>query len=337
MQLPVTLTEFYHNYTEFVLRSNIDVHASFYQRQNIDTTVEVIKLSRVAYRSHVRNEPITEEMVQKFMRRDLKVFSAEVRGGASSSESHKRVSFATFNLLKRDGFTNNGKPSWRFREQIVRDYLVARFLRENFLVMIDNPRWDGNVGRGHVLECMRSVARTGDSWRIVFALLNDDSNTRDIQASVLTELIDVAKTIDGVTSFDVTSLCVEAIYESKNEALLTQNIDEYTLNQTLNYSNALAPQSRLLYAVSAVGYFVRASEQVFGLHMSNYSLDGERIALLADPVNARSDNNLQVSSLISPHSLLLPIPTKSSPIFLYLIYWFIPFSICSSSRIRVYR
>lgn len=270
----------------------MEVHNKFYEKLCIDTNVEVLKLANLAYRSHVRNEPITEDLVQKIMRRSLKVCPSEQ--STQASESQRRVSFATFNLLKRDGFTTNGRPAWRFREQIIRDYLLARFLREKFLCMVENPRFDGNVGTGHVLECMRNVAITGDTWRMVFALLNDDANTRDIQASVLTELIDVAKTTDGVTSFDVTSLCVEAIYESKNKALLTQNIDDYTLNQTLNYSTAMAPQSRLLYAVSAVGYFVRASEQIYGLHLSNYGLTAERLSMLSDPVNARSDNNLQV-------------------------------------------
>ena len=146
---------------------------------------------------------------------------------------------------------------------------------------------------------MKRLPATGDVWRITFALLNDDVNTRNVQGRILSELIDVAKGIDGLSSFDVTSLSVEAIYESRNAALLTEHIDEFSLNETIQYSNAFVPKARLQYVISAVGYFVRASENVYGLHMSNFGLTSERVALLADPVNAVSDNHLQVRERVS--------------------------------------
>ena len=44
-----------------------------------------------------------------------------------------------------------------------------------------------------------------------------------------------------------------------------------------------------------VGYLVRASPDVYGVHLSNFNLSDAAIGMLADPVNAVSDNNLQVS------------------------------------------
>ena len=111
------------------------------------------------------------------------------------------------------------------------------------------------------------------------------------------DVIREAKTKTGMASREITALCVEAIYEAQNAGKLTSVLDAFTLNQTINYSDMQVNVSRLLYLISAVGYLVRASGDVYGLHASGVNLHGNMVALLADPLNEISDNNLQVLNL----------------------------------------
>ena len=128
------------------------------------------------------------------------------------------IEFKTFGLLTSDGVVNR-RQVFRFREELVQEYLVARFLLGQYLKRLDKPVSQKAVLTGPIYESLKRLPATGDAWRMVFALLNDDANTRDMQGPALTELIDIAKTVDDMNSFDVTALCVEAIYESKNAAL----------------------------------------------------------------------------------------------------------------------
>jgi hypothetical protein len=144
-------------------------------------------------------------------------------------------------------------------------------------------------------DSMKKLPATGDIWRVTFGLLNMDASTRSVQKYLLEEIIEESKRADTVTSFDITALCVESIYESQNIGDMAELIDEFTLNETINYSNVHIMAARYPYTIHAVGYLVRASPEIYGLHMSNFNLNEERINLLADPVNAVSDNNLQVS------------------------------------------
>ena len=52
--------------------------------------------------------------------------------------------------------------------------------------------------------------------------------------------------------------------------------------------------NRVAYTIQAAGYLVRATPDVYGLHLANLGLNEEKVGLLADPLNAISDNNLQV-------------------------------------------
>ena len=51
---------------------------------------------------------------------------------------------------------------------------------------------------------------------------------------------------------------------------------------------------RLQYAVSAVGFMIGASADVYSVQLSDCGLDHRNIASLVEPVHAVSDNNVQV-------------------------------------------
>lgn len=110
---------------------------------------------------------------------------------------------------------------------------------------------------------------------MTFGMLKVNAETKFIQFDVLAELIDVAKRRPGMTSFDVTSLCVEAIYESQNAGELTQLLDEFTMNQTINYSNVMTHKSRYINIKVLLSWtdsqFYISNTVYFSLFESNFT------------------------------------------------------------------
>ena len=288
------MTEFYHDYVAWLVERFLKKHLHRH-RQYIDTNEVIRKLSKLAFANFVQGARITENMVCRVMNPAFKVLEAQMH---LMVKKPYEVEFKTFGLLTKD-IAVNRRQLYHFKEALVCEYLVARYILGEYLKRM-KPHSPSKTGilTSPIYACLKCLPATGDVWRMVFALLNDDTNTRDLQGPALSELIDISKRVEGMNSFDVTSLCIEAIYESKNAALLTDHIHEFTLNETINYSSAFVPRSRRLYAVSAVGYFVRASDSVYGLHLSNFGLTPERVDYLADPVNEVSDNHLQVRGLL---------------------------------------
>ena len=188
-------------------------------------------------------------------------------------------------------------PTYVFHELCIRDYLVAMFLANECYRKVTSGREGHHLVSSTMRETMRKLPATGEIWRMAFGMMTDNEKTKEAQQVILRELIEEAKILDSLSPFDITNLCVEAIYESQNAGAMTDLLDEFTLNQTIRFSNEYLAPSRISYAVSAVGYMVRSSGNVYGVHMSQFGLNSKNIGMLADPVNDVSDNNLQVLNI----------------------------------------
>lgn len=203
------------------------------------------------------------------------------------------------------GKQNEEGLQYRFRESGVEEFLVAKNHFDQFVRKCISS--DG-VGVGVALtpsmrRSVRKLPSTGAIWRMTLGLLGKSDRTAALVRGVVSEIIEECKLGGRMTPVDITALCVEAVYETANASNLAEILEEFTFNQTISYSSCsftnglLGSRHRLPYAVSAVGYLVRTSATVYGLHLAYLQLDSNTVAMLADPVNAVSDNHLQVLNL----------------------------------------
>ena len=305
--LPYTLTNFFADYLNFsivrFLRNNRSRYG--YGHFSWDTKATTDKMAKLAYVSKMRDAKLSEGTVKKilsptgFLQR-LSSFREsksprKIPSGENGSLYESDLELKSMGLLERVEDSNE-KPYYQFRELCLRDYLMALFQASECKRKVEAGRDAYHVVSSAMRESMKQLPETSDIWRITFGLLSKDSQTQSCLKDVLRELIEEAKPLPDMTPFDITNLCVEAIYESQNGGEMASLLDDFTLNQTIRYSNQVLEQNRLLYAVSAVGYLVRSSQEVYGVHMSQFGL-GANIKMLADPVNDVSDNNLQVLNL----------------------------------------
>jgi hypothetical protein len=300
-RLPFNLSDFYGDYVDYVivkeLREQRNKYAPKHYRWNIRDTVD--RLSKAAFLHYVRNVKLTESVLKKILAVPKEKPILHGKDEADPDD----LDFRTFGLFAKES-TDLGDTLYKFKESVVLEYLVAHYQALECLRKVAGGKDGESVMSTALRDSMRRLPATGDIWRITFGLLNMDQSTREVQKALLEELIEETKNNEHMTSFDITSLCVEAIFESQNVGDLAQLIDEFTLNETVNYSNVRLQTARYMYTIHAAGYLVRSSPDVYGLHMANFNLTEERLSLLADPVNAVSDNNLQVQCFISAASVI---------------------------------
>ena len=292
-RVPYTFTEFFTDYLNFLivrhLRYNRAQYAPRHFRWNIPESMA--RLAKIAFLNYVCEVPITYKLLEKILPGDKELFGDAAKPGG---EFKPDMIFRTFGLLEIVS-AEHKRILYHFKEPCIQEYLVAHFQAIEALRKVTKGKH--KVVTTGMRDCMRKLPFSGDVWRMTFGLLNMRADTCQIQKDVLSVLIEEAKRLPLVRPFDITALCVEATYESQNAGELTELLDDFTLNQTLNYSNVYISTTRLPYAISAVGYLVRASPNVYGVHMSNFAINENNIAMLADPVNEVSDNNLQVLNL----------------------------------------
>ncbi|KAI0208697.1 hypothetical protein LSAT2_006620 [Lamellibrachia satsuma] len=329
-RIPYTMAVFYNDYVNYLVVRHIHRYSSRttprYYAWNVRQAID--NLSKLAYVDYMSGgAKLTGELIIKLFGR-----SSEVEGGKDEEHSEDWVDYCTFGFLfpirrlalnKRVTRRSVKKMRYRFSEYCIRQYLVAHFLFLEFLRKVptftsltsesetttgddddvQTPYIKGIMSHA-TREMLRRLPATGDIWRIAFGLMSKQRSTCSVQTQVLMDVIREAKNKTGMPSRDITALCVEAIYEAQNTGKLSRVLDSFTLNQTINYSEIQINVSRMLYLISAVGYLVRASGSVYGLHASGLNLHGNMVALLADPLNDISDNNLQVLNL--SHNSLRP-------------------------------
>ncbi|KAK2185956.1 hypothetical protein NP493_218g04034 [Ridgeia piscesae] len=325
-RIPYTMTVFYNNYVNYLVVRHIHQYSScqkpLYYAWNVRQAID--NISKLAFIDYISGGmKLMGEII-------IKLF-----GSSSEKEedhSEEWVQYCTFGLLRPVGKVPlnkkvtkraDRKMHYQFCEHCVREYLVAHFLFLEFQRKaptgtslmtsesdVKTSNDDANVPytkgvMGHnVREVLRRLPASGYIWRMTFGLMSKQKGTCAMQRQVLMDVIREAKTKTGMPSREITALCVEAIYEAQNAGKLTSVLDSFTLNQTINYSDMQIDVSRILYLISAVGYLVRASGDVYGLHVSSLNLRGNMVAMLADPLNEVSDNNLQVLNL--SHNPLRP-------------------------------
>lgn len=201
---------------------------------------------------------------------------------------------------QRKDTTRNNHELLSFKEPAMEDFLVAR---HHFRQCRRKCSVDGIQLTATMRRSARQLPLTGDIWRMTLGLLGKSPETVSLVRTVALAVIEECKVGRQMTPVDVTALCVEAVYESGNADDLASVLEEFTLNQTINYSNSCIAKFRLPYAVSAVGFLVRASRSVYGVHMANFRLDSDNIGMMADPVNDVSDNCIQVLNLSCNYDL----------------------------------
>ena len=239
------------------------------------------RFARLAFMEYTKGTKISKGMIQ-----------TQLEGNSYKSELAHDIEYITLGLFVEDGIYGR-KPVYKFRETILFEYLVAYFHLQECLRKVEAGKQD-NIISGNLLDSMGKLPESRDIWKIAFGLIGREKRLKKSQASILGEIIEISKRKEGMTSFDLSSFCVEVIYESQNAGALAELLDEFSMNQTINYSNVFINRARIAYTVQAVGYLVRASSEVYALHLANFGLNADRLALLADPVNAISDNSLQV-------------------------------------------
>lgn len=205
------------------------------------------------------------------------------------------------------GHQNEEGLRYRFRESGVEEFLVAKHHFDQFVQKCISGDGVGVVVAltPSMRRSVRKLPSTGAIWRMTLGLLGKSDRTAALVRGVVSEIIEECKLGGRMTPVDITALCVEAVYETANASDLAEILEEFTFNQTISYSSCssaangplLGSRHRLPYAVSAVGYLVRTSATVYGLHLAYLQLDSNTVAMLADPVNAVSDNHLQVLNL----------------------------------------
>ena len=298
-EVPATMTELYGGYVNYIMKRNTQV-TNTKNEQQTDPTEIFTKFGRAAFDGMVKKRKLTREVLEKQYQMSLPDCSSSSESvGNEANRSTETVgdpgSFpGTYGFIVRDESTKKG--TLKFRDTVVRDYLAAHYQLSEVLRKIKSER--KKLLSSNLIESVRRLPATGDLWRITLGLMVKSTETRKKQRPLMVELLDYSKTLITMSSFDMTSLCVESIYESRLASTISRKtLDDFTLNQTINFSNVKLKPHRLSYSIGAVGHLVRTNGEVFGLHLANFGINESNIHLLADPLNVISDNSLQVLNL----------------------------------------
>lgn len=299
--IPYTMTDFFSDYLSFSVVRYLSKNRARYGNRHFRFNISDIQnhLAKLAFLNRIRELKLTENMILKIlppMEEPDNDDKNKNKGGEESESPKLDLEFRTFGILEREDDPLKG-VCYVFHEHCIRDYLVALFLANECHRKVTAGREGFHLISSTMRDCMRKLPETGDIWRMAFGVMADNQRTKDALQVVLKELVEEAKILATMSPFEITNMCVEAIYESQNAGTMTDLLEDFTLNQTIRYSNEYLAPARLPYAVSAVGYLVRSSGNVYGVHMSHFGLGPKNIGMLADPVNDVSDNNLQVLNL----------------------------------------
>ncbi|KAK2168659.1 hypothetical protein LSH36_15g13043 [Paralvinella palmiformis] len=298
--IPYTMTDFFSDYLSFSVVRYLSKNRGRYGKRHFRFNISDIQnnLAKLAYINAIRELKLTENMIMKILPAMEEPDNDDKKKKQTEKEKSPKLDleFRTFGILEREDDPLKG-ICYVFHELCIRDYLVALFLANECQRKVKAGREGFHLISSTMRDSMRKLPATGDIWRMTFGVMAGSQQTKDIFQAVLKELVEVAKLLATMSPFEITNMCVEAVYESQNAGTMADLLEDFTLNQTIRYSDEYLAPPRLPYAVSAVGYLVRSSGNVYGVHMSQFGLGPKNIGMLADPVNDVSDNNLQVLNL----------------------------------------
>lgn len=296
--VPATMTELYSGYVNYVMKRSYSKEGTAEGEAPVKQGELFVRYGQVAFDIEVKKKKITREMLEKQYNLSLPVTNTEVNedvGGKRASDGSCCMSFAgTHGLLMKDG--DGRKCSVQFKDGVIRSYLAAHYQLSEVLRKIRTKR--KKLLSSTLIESVRRLPASGDLWRMTLGLMALNPEARKKQRQLMMELLDYSKTLITMSSYDMTSLCVESIYESRfASSVSSKTLDDFTLNQTINFSKVKVKPHRLNYTIAAVGHLVRTNGEIFGLHLSTFGISESNIHLLTDPLNIVSDNSLQVLNL----------------------------------------
>ena len=111
-----------------------------------------------------------------------------------------------------------------------------------------------------------------------------------------------------MSSFDITSFCVESIFESHNGTHWFKPIagvstyegsmlDFFTLNQTICYSGVAVASHRVAYTLTSLSYFTQVCPDLFALYLSDFNgLESNNVCYLVEDVLKQKSTNLNIKS-----------------------------------------
>ena len=151
---------------------------------------------------------------------------------------------------------------------------------------------------------------------MTFGLLAQSEVSMATQIQLLRCLITESLTLVTMSSFDITSLCVESIYESGNGCdwfKLTPGVTSYagslldcfSLNQTISYSGVSLASHRVAYTLTSLAYFIQVCPDLFALYLSDFDgLDTNSVFYLSENKFATSphvsnDSNLTLKNILT--------------------------------------
>ena len=298
--IPQTLTEFYKGYVHFVILDYISKHHGDYSKKWQDAEIKNVMqvLSQIAFCERFRKLKMNDAILRKYF-----VNVATKNIDVTKSD----LVHMSFGILTRD--RSNRVVTFKFRDQGMQEYFCAMFQcqecerkwkKHKLLRSVSDGSVQTKPKRMDLPQSVRDSIHllpiTGGIWRMTFGLLSHDLGTRRFQEQLLREIIQRSMYNVIMTSFDITSLCVDFVYESQNRSHLAEHLEDFTVNQTLCFSNAIVSPLCVPYMLSSVAFIVQCTKEIFALYFSRFGVTSSNIQWLASPSHF-SDTYLQVLNL----------------------------------------
>ena len=268
------VTGFLKGYAFFTLKTFADEQDILAEDININDRLD--NLAGLAFMRHIQDVKLTLKVIQKHLK--------------DEDVTKDNVKNVTCGLLKEER-TKRGNH-YMFTDKLIETFLSAVFLYNDCLSVLPTK---GQLG---ILSANQKVAieklpHTGDIWRVVFGLLG---SLEKFTSALIGEIIANSKCLVSMRSYDITSLCIECIYES-GDTTLVDYLDDFCVNQTIDFGNVILDPSRLHYTLVSVGNMLRWSTNLYALHLPRFGITGENVTCLVDPLNAVSNNSIEVLEL----------------------------------------
>jgi Leucine-rich repeat (LRR) protein len=284
--IPTTLTTFYKEYVNLLIKK----HLSEYPKVRLDDDFiqdMLCRFGRLAFARSIRKVRISVAMLYNYLPKQLQTLP----------DGRMDLDFMCMGLLTNINKSPSSKHwSFHFNEHPVEDYFVALFLSNECQRDVLDRSW--RIVSAALRDSIHQLPMTGDILRMTFGLMKSkDDDTLVDRRVLLHYIIKEASNTHCMSKYDIANFCIEAIYESNNRDNLSSLLEDFTINQSICFTNFILPGYRRIYLLGCIGYLIRESGSVFALHMSNFGLIGEDICFLADPSMCVSDNSLQLLNL----------------------------------------
>ena len=305
--LPNTLTKFYKGYLDF----NINRHLQ--DRGGLSLNWESMKAHTISNVTLGLGQLAWWTLLKKRTLLPVGSMGKYFPGVVGGDE----VTVKTLGIIQEQRKGKKERNSlYSFKEPALVDYLAAcHQVNEIKDKMAVN-------GRGplpsKVKESLRLLPATANVWRMTFGLLSGEEHSVSVQKQLFDEVTKRSRKLQSMTSPEVSSLCLDLIYESENHASLAKKIDDFTVNQTMDMSRVAIPNEKKLYTANALGYLIReAGSNIYGLNLKNYGLDETHLQALSKHlhgIRGSGVQNLNIShNNIGPDKIrqLIPFLSKS--------------------------